>query len=679
MIDGLDSKEFLAGFLAESEDHLAQSGTNLLAAEKALQQGQLSPRAVRELFRSLHTIKGLAAMIGIDPIVDVAHAMETVLRTADRAGGRLSAPGIDLLHKGLRAIEERTSALSKGSPVRPAPFSLLEGLQALEPAPAGVGGIVKVPLNLDPELLGKLSAADREELSAGAARGRRALHVEFIPSHARAERGITISSVRERMANIADIVKVLPRAVTESISAPGALVFALLIVTDASNAAVAEIVDGSPDDVVSVVGPEAAAAALLPLPGIDPDDQEDHQAFDGGSPRRGMVRVEVSRLDEALERLSALIVSRFRLGRAVQELAGRGVDTRALSEIVQENARLLRDLRASIMRARMVSVTELLERVPLIVRGASRAVGKSVKLEIDAGKAELDKAVADRIFPTIVHLVRNAVDHAIEPPEDRKRLGKPPAGLVRVTGFERSSNQLELVVSDDGAGIDAVKVARAAGRSVPENDAQLLELISLPGVSTREHATQTSGRGLGMDIVRRITVDQLGGEIQLKTTPGQGTAITLRIPLTITILDAFSFMSGARPFVVPVGTVEEIIEVDSARLIRGPGQDRKISFFERRGETVPLVKLATLFELDGAPLTRTKAMIVRRNGEPFAFEVDRMVGQQEVVVRPLEDPLVRVVGVTGSTDLGDGKPTLVLDLIALSGSLLNSGRSEVLA
>jgi chemotaxis signal transduction protein len=168
---------------------------------------------------------------------------------------------------------------------------------------------------------------------------------------------------------------------------------------------------------------------------------------------------------------------------------------------------------------------------------------------------------------------------------------------------------------------------------------------------------------MGMDIVKRI-VDQLGGELLLKTQPGEGSTFTLRIPLSITIVDAFSFTCGKQPFVVPVATIEEIVEVDPGRLVRAPG-GRDVRLLQRRGETVPLLALESVLQMERGREPRRKALIVRRNTEPYGFEVDRMLGQQEVVVRPLEDPLVHVPGVTGSTDLGDGLPTLVLDLLSL--------------
>jgi two-component system chemotaxis sensor kinase CheA len=319
----------------------------------------------------------------------------------------------------------------------------------------------------------------------------------------------------------------------------------------------------------------------------------------------------------------------------------------------------------------MVSVAELLERVPLIVRGMKRTTGKQVRLVIDAGKAELDKAVAERVFPAIVHLVRNAVDHAIEAPEERVSLGKSPEGTITVACFEHSDTQLEIRVSDDGRGIDAANVSRRASRPPPKDTRGLLDLLTLPGLSTLDAATSNSGRGMGMDIVRRIAVEMLGGELSLETTPGRGSSFTMRLPMSISILDSFSFVCGPQSFAVPMAVVDEIIDLDSERIVQTPAPRAAanaldLRLLERRGEAIPLYGLASILQLSAAPGGRGKAFIIRPQGQALAFAIDRVLGQQEIVVRPVSDPLVRVPGIAGTTDLGDGQPTLVLDLIGLS-------------
>ncbi|GAC1600373.1 MAG: hypothetical protein NVS4B10_12060 [Myxococcales bacterium] len=363
---------------------------------------------------------------------------------------------------------------------------------------------------------------------------------------------------------------------------------------------------------------------------------------------------------------------------AVADLAAAGVNVRELNQIVLEHARQLRDLRAAVLHVRMVPVADVLERVPLLIRGLRGNTGKLVRLEVDTGRAEVDKSVAEKLSPALVHLVRNAVDHAIEPAAQRKAAGKPEEGTLRILCHERANNQLEIAISDDGRGIDGAEIARRAGRPAPQTSAALLELLCLPGLSTRDEATTTSGRGMGMDIVHRTVVDQLGGELLLETAPGKGTTFTLRVPLTITIVDAFTFECEGQRFVVPVSGIDEIIEVDPAAVLRGPGRKGggTVGLVERRGEALPLLQLGALVGLAPGPASARKALVVRRAGEALGFAVHRLIGQQEVVVRPLEDALTRVVGVTGATDLGDGRPTLVLDLVALGAQALGKLQAE---
>jgi two-component system chemotaxis sensor kinase CheA len=220
-------------------------------------------------------------------------------------------------------------------------------------------------------------------------------------------------------------------------------------------------------------------------------------------------------------------------------------------------------------------------------------------------------------------------------------------------------------VSDDGRGIDPEAVARRARAPVPSNAAGLLALICRSGLSTREIATTVSGRGMGMEIVQRIVTGQLGGELSLSSEVGRGTTFTLRVPLSISVIDAFSFLCAGQRFVTPVGTVEEIVEVDQRAVTEAPSPSgNALRLVRHRGRVVPLLSLSRVFALETRTAEST-ALIVRRGDDTIAFAIERMLGQQEVVVRPLNDVLVRVPGVSGATDLGDGKPTLVLDLFSL--------------
>jgi two-component system chemotaxis sensor kinase CheA len=672
----LDLHEFLEAYLAEVDDLLTSANAQLLALEQGVEPA--TPRQVRDLFRALHTVKGLSAMVGVDPIVSLAHRMEGALRSADRAGGSLARGAVDLLLQGVQAIEQRVAALAQGRAVPDAPVALLEAIEALdalERSPAQQpDGEPSLELSLEPTLAAKLAPFERDALLDGARKGSRAVALRFSPSPELAAAGTTITTVRARLATVAEIVKVVPLALP---SAPAGLSFVLLALTSEPDEVLAKTVGLELDSLETLAepvpaSPEPPPALLEPqtldlMEGLELDESEDVP----GASRRGSVRVEVERLDDALEALSALIVGRASLVRAVGRLAEQGTDVRELQRILREQQRQVRDLRATILRVRMVPVSDVLGRVPLIVRALRRSTGKSVRLEVDAGRSELDKAVAERIFPAVVHLVRNAVDHALEPAAERVRAGKPAEGLVRIECRARGTGQLEMRVSDDGRGIDVEQVARRAGRTLPLSDGALLQLLCRPGFTTREAADATSGRGMGMDIVRKTVVEQLGGELALETETGKGTTFTLRVPLTVSIVDALSFECGSQRFVVPLSSVEEIVELDPAST-----QQAQVDLIWRRGESLPLVRLDDVlgFARQGAG-RGSRALVVRREGEALAFCIDRMLGQQEVVVRPLEDPLLVVPGVAGATDLGDGRATLVLDLFAL-GALLHQTMQE---
>jgi two-component system chemotaxis sensor kinase CheA len=674
MSNGVDLREFVAGFIAESDELVAAANAALLEIEAANLAGTLRPRAVRDLFRALHTLKGLAGMIGVEPIVELAHGLEGLVRAADRAGGALAREAVDVSLRGVATIAEHVRAVDEQRAPAPVSAELLDAIAAaggagVSPPRAPPRAATADPASAPTWDTG-LTAGERQMVVTGWQTGRRAWRVSFVPSEANASRGVTIASVRARLGELGDVVKVVPRATPGQASG---LAFDLLVASAAPADAIAQAAASTADHLVELSRPEPAASA----PVLDePSDALQAPSEAAGAARRedgaallgrALVRVELARLDELQDQLSLLIVSRFRLEREIAALAERRVDVRALREVADQQARQLRDLRRAILRARMVRVAEVLEPLALLVRSLGRSAHKELRLELDARDAELDKAVADRLLPALVHLVRNAVDHAIEPADERVAQGKPRAGTVAVSCFDVGGSRLELVVKDDGRGIDRRAIAARAGRAV-DDDADLLDVLTAPGFSTRDVATRTSGRGLGMDIVRRIATRDLGGELAIATTPGAGTAFTLRVPLTIAVVDVFSFACGRQIFVVPVAAIDEIFELRPGQDVlppAAPGATAPVYLAERRGQPIPLRPLGTLLAIDDGAAAR-KAIVIRRQGVPVGFMVDRMLGRHEVVVRPVDDALLKVPGVAGATDLGDGLPTLVLDLHALS-------------
>jgi two-component system chemotaxis sensor kinase CheA len=311
-------------------------------------------------------------------------------------------------------------------------------------------------------------------------------------------------------------------------------------------------------------------------------------------------------------------------------------------------------------------MTEVLEPLWLIARSASRGGTSEVKLELDVGTSELDKAVADRLLPAIVHLVRNACDHGIEATADRERAGKPAVGTVRVVAHELPGARLAIAISDDGRGIDRVAVGQRAGKAIAD-DHELLAVLS-----TKDVVSRTSGRGVGMDVVQRIATE-LGGELAIASVLGEGTTFTLTVPLTIALIDGLAFQCGKQTFVAPVAAIEEIVELGDTVAPAAPQATHAATLIERRGRAISVVSLGKVLALAGSE--PTKVLLVRRGSDLMGFSVDRTIGRYEVVVRPLVDPLARAPGISGATDLGDGRPTLVLDLNELGTNLLQGALS----
>ncbi len=677
MTDRVDLQEFLGAFVIEAEEIVAAATTSLLEIEVAIGAGTLRPRAVRDLFRGLHTIKGLAGMIGVDPIVELAHAIETLVRAADRAGGVLPRRAVEVALQGVAAISERVRAVAESRAVPEVPDRLLEALA--EAVPTATAPVVAPSIPLEWE--SRLSPGERQQLALALQSEVPVWAVSFVPSELNASRGITITTVRAALGARGDIIKVVPRALAVTEAAAAGVAFEILLASHATQSAIAAVVASDSEQVIRVTH-------TPPVPDGGLRNSQLLDIIDDETPTlgRAVVRVELSRLDELQDQLSLLIVSRFRLERELTKHADLGHDVRGLREIAQLQGRQLRDLRRAILRARMVRVAEVLEPLSLLVRSLARSGQRVVQLELDACHVELDKAVADRLLPALIHLVRNAVDHGIENPEQRVLAGKPRVGTVRVSCAEVAGNHVEIIVRDDGRGIDRAAIARQANRAV-DDDATLLEILTATGFSTRTVATTTSGRGLGMDIVHRTAVGDLGGTLSLTTELGVGSVFTLRVPVTIAVMEVFAFTCGPQSFVVPATVVQEIFEVLPEMLVVPPAPHLRSTIaapalIERRGHAIPLISLGAILGIarSGMPDLAVapnggesiasgehgrKAMVIRRNGDPIAFTVDRMIGRQEVVVRTVDDPLVNVPGVVGATDLGDGRPTLVLDLCEL--------------
>jgi two-component system chemotaxis sensor kinase CheA len=327
--------------------------------------------------------------------------------------------------------------------------------------------------------------------------------------------------------------------------------------------------------------------------------------------------------------------------------------------------RQIRTIREGVMRIRLVPVGEVFERMRFAMRDIARDTGKEIRLEFSGQDTEIDKLIVDRMLEPLLHLVRNAASHGIEPREEREAAGKTPEGTISLRA-RAAGDRIVLEVEDDGAGIDLERLshrAREIGMSIPSDTASpeaMLDVICAPGFSTREVADMTSGRGIGMAVVRS-TVRSLGGELYVESQVGRGTCFTIELPLTLMITDALIFEIGDQSMAIPQVSLLEILQHDAAAVTRLENNE----VMTHRTSVIPLIDLGRVFHLPSPPDARRHVLIVGNDANAAGLVVDRVLGLREIVVHPVTDPLIAVPGVSGATELADGRVSLILDAAAL--------------
>jgi two-component system chemotaxis sensor kinase CheA len=381
------------------------------------------------------------------------------------------------------------------------------------------------------------------------------------------------------------------------------------------------------------------------------------------------VRVDIKKLDELMNLVGELARERAALRTLTGRLSGERVDARVAGELdkIQRGLdRKTQELQAAVLDVRMVPLRQVFDKLTRVTRRLRLDLNKEVRLELRGAETELDKLIVEQLVDPLMHLVRNAFDHAIEPAEERARLGKPVDGLIRIEATQRG-HDVAVEVRDDGRGIDPEKVRlRALERGLIEPDVtlsrkELLDLLFLPGFSTKREVTEISGRGVGLDVVR-ANVSALGGLVSIDSTPGQGTHITLTLPITLAIIQALLVGVAEERFAIPLSGVRETLLVGPSEVQRSAGRE----LLYLRGDALPVLRLAEEFGLGGGTRGQKQYAVVIGMGDArVALLVDRLEGQQDAVIKPVQGPLRTVRGVAGATEIGAQTAVLVLDVSAL--------------
>jgi two-component system chemotaxis sensor kinase CheA len=417
--------------------------------------------------------------------------------------------------------------------------------------------------------------------------------------------------------------------------------------------------------------PAAPAPAAIPAAATAPVavavQKTDSAAAVATMADSGSIRVSVEKIDELMNTVGELVITQAMLSQLGSKLEGPTAEK--LRGGLAQLERNMRELQESVMRVRMLPINVVFSRFPRMVRDLAQRLGKQVELKLTGEQTELDKTVLEKIGDPLVHLVRNSIDHGIESPDKRSAAGKPAAGTVHLDACHRGGN-IAVEVSDDGGGLDTNRIlAKARDRGlVGPNDVlteeQIYDLIFLPGFSTAEKTTDVSGRGVGMDVVRR-NIKELGGKIELRSEYGQGSKTIITLPLTLAIVDGQSVSVGSETYIVPLISIVESMQLKAADVSRLSGRGEVFSF---RGFYLPIVRLYEIFGVEPRTKVLDEGLVVVAEGEGhqrIGLFVDDLLGQQQVVIKSLEANYGHVEGVSGATILGDGSVALILDIPGL--------------
>ena len=634
------ASELLDDFYAECDEQLDVLRTLLAGMDDG---GDATSAAFEPLFRTMHSLKGNAAIVGLRESEELAHAAESFLKDLTKGAVKLSAAGLDVLLQTVHRLELTIGAHRQKSAI-PAVADLIARLKQFTAAGSAANAPAEQPRNL--------------------------YRLVFSPSRELDAQGININSVRERILAVGKIVSSQP------VIGGGTIAFEFIIaLTHADDCASLQSsgIEITPQDAASLAPTAASATAPVntaaPTAEIAPATAAAQPMSDEGAALfiapSHVVRVDTSRLDELLRIAGELVIHRSRFDERLNHSAP---DISALKEANLSLARSLRELREAITRVRLVPVAEVFARLPFVVRDLARESPKKARLVIEGQHTEIDKYLVERLKEPLLHLVRNAFSHGIETPEQRAAAGKPEEGTIHLSAATDGSFVV-IKIRDDGRGVDQARLvqrARALNIPVPAvvDDKAVLDLLCAPGFSTREETDRAAGRGVGMSVVKDV-VQELGGNLSLHSVPSQSTQFTLRLPLSLSIVDALLLSVSGTLCALPQNRVQEIIEVADAdiRLIK------HTPVMPYRDGVLPLVRLSKLFGDTGntaATAKRPKTVVVIRSDEGFAgLVVDRVISQREVVVRPMGDPLIQARGIAGATELGDGRPVLILDALAL--------------
>lgn len=680
----MDTNQYLEVFIDESNEHLQSCSESLLV----LEQNPDNIEIVNDIFRNAHTLKGMSATMGFEDIADLTHKMENVLDAIRNHKIQVTAELLDVVFESVDHLEEMVSDISNGGDGKKDVTQTVEKLKRLESGESieNIETVVAAPSETVTEVAeSKLIFDDFEQtvLEQSMEQGFSAYEINISLREDCLLKAARVYMVFEILEKLGEVIKSTPtveKLEEEKFDTDFSVAFVtkenqddlkqkLMKVSEVDVVNVqpvqlkkmempSDVVEKKVEEVAAVETPKPTPTKSTPIKTEAPKTVKNNNSSK-------TIRVNIERLDILMNLFEELVIDRGRLQSISMEL-----NHNELNDTVERMTRVSGDLQNIILNMRMVPVETVFNRFPKMVRQLSRDLKKKINLEIIGAETELDRTVIDEIGDPLVHLIRNALDHGIESPEERLAAGKPETGSVELRAYH-SGNHVFIEIEDDGAGIDRERVLqKAISKGVVTEEAshsmtdnQINELILASGFSTAEVISDVSGRGVGLDVVKS-TIESLGGSISIESEHGKGSLFSIQLPLTLSIISVMLVEIEKEVYAVPLSSIIETSIIKRSDILNAHNQ-KVIDF---RGKVVPLVFLDEIFEVpreDHEDDGFLSVVLVRKGDRIAGLVVDSFIGQQEIVLKSLGNYLTNVFAISGATILGNGQVALIVDCNAL--------------
>ena len=642
----MDISDFYQTFFDEADELLADMEQHLLG----LDPQEPDSEQLNAIFRAAHSIKGGAGTFGFTVLQETTHILENILDGARRGEMQLSTDIINLFLETKDIMQEQLDAYKTAQEPNAESFKYIcEALRQLALEAKGLP--VEAPVSV-------AAAASATPASSDG------LRVQLIDLKEK-----EVDLMLEEMSNLGTLTNVQKGSNTLDVCIDGVgkddIVAVLCFVIDEAQIRFPQAEESAAPAPAAPVVAEVQTATVTELPVAPVKRESKRVAAPAKSSESTSIRVAVEKVDQLINLVGELVITQSMLAQRSGEL-----DPVAHGDLLNSMGQLernARDLQESVMSIRMMPMEYVFSRFPRLVRDLASKLGKEVELTLLGSSTELDKSLIERIIDPLTHLVRNSLDHGIESPEKRLAAGKVATGNLTLSAEHQGGN-ICIEVSDDGAGLNRERIlakALSSGLPVSESmsDEEVGMLIFAPGFSTAEQVTDVSGRGVGMDVVKR-NIQEMGGHVEIASKQGKGTTIRILLPLTLAILDGMSVRVADEVFILPLNAVMESLQPRTEELKPLAGGE---CVLEVRGEYLPLVELWNVFDVQGAKTEATQGIVVilQSAGKRYALLVDQLIGQHQVVVKNLESNYRKVPGISAATILGDGSVALIVDVSAL--------------